>query len=109
MPTRPKTFRPAGYKPPSKTRPIPADRGPYKTKWWLDTRKRIALRDMYQCRECGKDVGKAKGDYHCDHIEPRPVGASVDTETHDSDGNLQTLCATCHNAKTGREGGRTWG
>jgi HNH endonuclease. len=35
---------------------------------------------------------------HVDHIIPKSQGGT------DDDGNLQSLCAACHRAKTAREG-----
>ena len=52
--------------------------------------------------DCGKDVGLTKGDFHCEHNTERPLGAPIDTSTHDSDANLMTRCVSCSNAKTGR-------
>lgn len=100
MPTKPKTYRPPGYRTYDQARPTAAQRGPYCTKWWKETRKRIARRDLWQCVDCGKDVGQGKGDFHCDHNEERPVGAPIDTERWDRDENLRTLCDRCHNRKT---------
>lgn len=109
MPTKPKTFSPAGA--PTKQeqrkahdakRGTAAQRGPYNSQWWKVTRVRIANRDGWQCVDCGKDVGLSKGDFHCEHDQERPVGASIDTSTHDSDENLVTRCVSCSNAKTGR-------
>ncbi len=51
-------------------------------------------------------VGMRKGDFQCDHIKPRPISAPIDAETYDADGNLQTLCTSCHSAKTARERGK---
>lgn len=109
MPTKPKTFRPAGAptkqqrrKQHDQARGTAAQRGPYNTKWWEHTRIRIARRDNWQCVDCGKDVGLTKGDFHCEHDQERPLGAPIDTSAHDSDANLRTRCVSCSNAKTGR-------
>ncbi|MGD9644435.1 MAG: HNH endonuclease [Pirellulales bacterium] len=107
MPNRPQTFRPFGA--PSKReqrrrydqrRGTVAQRGPYQTKWWRAKRLEIARRDLYVCQDCGCDVGRRPGDFHCDHVEERPVGAPIDTERWDRDENLQTRCDRCHNRKT---------
>lgn len=113
MPYKPKSFNPLGDKHKKerrrlydKERGTAAERGPYCTKWWKDTRRRIAIRDLYECQECGRDVGLRKGDFHCDHIEERPVGAAIDAERWDRDENLRTLCASCHNARTAKDSRR---
>src|SRR4051812_38407598 len=109
MPDKPTTYRPGGHltkqqrqRLEDRRRGPVSKRGPYQTKWWQATRLRIARRDMYQCKQCGKDVGKAKGDFTCDHKEPRPIGAPIDTDTHDNDANLWTLCTRCDARKRGR-------
>jgi hypothetical protein len=110
MPWKPKTFGyDARHKKESRQRydqqrGTAAERGPYNTKWWKLKRVEIASRDGWVCKEqgCGKDVGIKKGDFHCDHVEERPVGAPIDTERWDSDSNLLTRCDSCHNRKTAK-------
>ncbi len=84
-----------------KARGTAHQRGPYNHPAWAATRRRVATRDLYQCQECKRIVGIAKGDYHCDHIKERPVGHPYDPMGWDNDENLQTLCPGCHSRKTG--------
>lgn len=97
MPTRPRTF---GYET-RQLRPTAAQRGPYNDKRWYAARRRVAIRDLFTCQECKATVGIRKGDYHCDHIKERPVGAPWSPETWDNDSNLRTLCPSCHNKRSG--------
>jgi 5-methylcytosine-specific restriction endonuclease McrA len=116
VPRRPKTF---GAKKKDKQRHnwaqadrhrgTASQRGPYCTAWWARKRVEIAVRDRFTCQACGCLVGIKKGDYTCDHIEERPVGAAIDTERWDSDSNLRILCVRCHARKTGSYGGRKVG
>jgi 5-methylcytosine-specific restriction endonuclease McrA len=57
-----------------------------------EIRPRILLRDGYRCRVCSR-VGSAD-ELKIDHVFPLHLGGS------DSDENRQTLCVTCHDAKT---------
>lgn len=62
----------------------------------LQTRNaRIALRDLYTCRACGRATDKREGEV--DHRTPLGEGGS------DADSNLQWLCIECHRLKTQRE------
>lgn len=56
---------------------------------------RIALRDMYTCRSCGRVTDKREGEV--DHRTPLAQGGSDDAS------NLQWLCIECHKLKTARE------
>jgi 5-methylcytosine-specific restriction protein A len=56
---------------------------------------RIALRDMYTCRACGRVTDKREGEV--DHRTPLALGGS------DHVSNLQWLCIECHRQKTQRE------
>jgi 5-methylcytosine-specific restriction enzyme A len=56
---------------------------------------RIALRDMYTCRACGRVTDKREGEV--DHRTPLALGGSDDPN------NLQWLCIDCHRLKTQRE------
>ena len=61
---------------------------------WAKLRRQCLHRDGYQCVQC-----KAQGvQLHADHVKPLVQGG----EAWDL-ANLQTLCTTCHAAKTGRE------
>lgn len=64
----------------------------YRTADWSARRLRVLVRDAYTCRTCGM-VCHGR-DAHVDHIVPLEDGGS------DSDGNLQTLCVSCHGRKT---------
>lgn len=75
-----------------KARPNAAARG-YCSPGWFATRKRILIRDEYQCRSC-KKLCHAKCDAHIDHIIPKSKGGS------DDESNLQLLCRSCHARKT---------
>ena len=67
----------------------------YRTSDWRARRVRILVRDAYTCRSCGRVVyGKAA---HVDHRVPLEDGGT------DHDSNLQTLCESCHGAKTREE------
>lgn len=68
---------------------------------WRTRRLRILKRDKYLCQACRRNgvlnpVGKSG---HVDHVVPRARGGT------DDDSNLQTLCASCHSAKTATEDG----
>jgi RNA-directed DNA polymerase len=61
-----------------------------------DLRWLVLCRDLYRCRNCGREVTEDTAEV--DHIRPvrryrRPIDANVK-------GNLQTLCIECHRAKT---------
>lgn len=60
---------------------------------WRRKRDAILLRDKYSCQQCGH-IGT---DLEVDHIVNVAQGGT------DDDGNLQTLCPTCHKAKTATE------
>jgi 5-methylcytosine-specific restriction enzyme A len=66
----------------------------YGTRWRKIRDYHIALEPL--CREClGK--GKTVAASEVDHIVPRAQGGT------DDDNNLQSLCKSCHSAKTARE------
>lgn len=62
---------------------------------WPATRLRILERDGYMCQLCPNKAA------HVDHIVPASSGSKDNSDT-----NLQSLCATCHMRKTGREAQR---
>lgn len=64
---------------------------------WDKRRQRVLKRDNGLCCNCLMSgvVVVAK---HVDHILPKAHGGS------DEDYNLQSLCTSCHRAKTAREG-----
>ena len=72
---------------------------------WDKRRLRILKRDNGLCQEClrnGRVTGVGHKPYSafCDHIVPKAEGGT------DADENLQTLCRSCHTAKTDREKNR---
>lgn len=72
---------------------------------WDKIRERIIRRDNGLCQECLRSgrvtqVGHVKFSYYCDHIVPKEEGGT------DDDSNLQSLCRSCHTAKTDREKNR---
>ena len=60
---------------------------------WRRIRDRILLRDKYTCQQCGH-IG---ADLEVDHIINVAQGGA------DDDKNLQSLCISCHKAKTAIE------
>jgi len=70
----------------------------YKRGYDYDHRKRRArvLRECPYCVQCGAPATVV------DHIVPLARGGTDDM------GNLQPLCARCHNRKTNREDGGGW-
>lgn len=56
---------------------------------------RIACRDLYTCRICGRVADRGEGEV--DHRIPLAQGGSDDAS------NLQWLCIDCHREKTERE------
>ncbi len=67
---------------------------------WQSLRKLVALRDGYQCRQCGR-LCYRKGDMHIDHIVPHKGNPDLFWDLD----NLQVLCASCHSTKTAKEDG----
>ena len=63
---------------------------------WTVTRHVVFERDRWRCRSCGR-----AGRLECDHVTPLQMGG----DPYDPS-NLQTLCRTCHIAKTRRENRR---
>ena len=69
---------------------------------WDASRERILSRDAGLCQQCLREgrlnhcAGKKFGAY-VDHVRPKAQGGT------DDDSNLETLCRTCHTAKTQRE------
>lgn len=67
----------------------------YRTADWRARRLRILRRDAWVCSACKRvTLGQTA---HVDHIMPLEEGGT------DDDGNLQTLCSSCHGAKTRAE------
>lgn len=67
---------------------------------WMKIRLRILRRDMGLCQECyrnGRTHGLIPSTCETDHVIPLEDGGSND------DDNLQSLCHSCHEAKTAAE------
>ncbi|WP_374245295.1 HNH endonuclease [Zoogloea sp.] len=69
---------------------------------WDAKRLQILERDNGLCQECLRQgrvtpCGHKPFTAFCDHIRPKAEGGT------DDDDNLQTLCSSCHRAKTDRE------
>ncbi len=86
-------------------KPLPNHRTPYcsrRCQWkfhghyfWDSARSYVMLRDRYTCRLCG--VRRRARELDVDHIvEIARGGAALEYS------NLQTVCRTCHRAKTRR-------
>lgn len=67
----------------------------YRTADWAAKRLRVAVRDAYRCRDCGRVATGRDG--HADHDVPLEEGGS-DDET-----NIVWRCAKCHGKKTNAE------
>ena len=63
---------------------------------WRVLRRRIFARDGWRCVRCGR-----AGRLECDHVTPLHRGG----DAYDP-ANLQTLCRSCHVAKTAGENER---
>jgi 5-methylcytosine-specific restriction enzyme A len=61
---------------------------------WERKRERILERDFHLCQVCLVRTAS-----EVDHRIPRALGGS------EEDSNLQSICSTCHDEKTGRETG----
>jgi len=75
---------------------------------WEKLRLQILARDQYLCQQCdreGRLTGLVTGNprhpraANVDHITPKAQGGTDDPD------NLESLCRTCHNAKTASEQG----
>lgn len=88
MPTKPQPkIKPKAFK----NKPL-YDKGEYNTTAWRKLRAFI-LNEEPMCREC-----KRKAASVIDHINPIRLGGEFwDVK------NLQPLCVTCHNSKSGKE------
>ena len=65
---------------------------------WDKLRKAILSRDCHLCQPC-KANGRIVPATQVDHIKPKAKGGT------DEAGNLQAICAPCHQAKTIRDAG----
>ena len=69
-----------------------------RTRRWQRVRSAVFERDGHRCRNCGK-----AGRLECDHVVP--LAEDPDQDPYDPDG-CQTLCRSCHIAKTAGENRR---
>jgi 5-methylcytosine-specific restriction protein A len=60
---------------------------------WQRLRVRILERDKYLCQSCLR-AGRVTPATDVDHIKPKADGGT------DDDGNLESKCKPCHDAKT---------
>lgn len=97
MPTRPQQHQPRGRSAQALGGPVvnrQATRALHTgSPRWLAQRKRVLVRDLYICKACGNF-----GD-EVDHIHN-------DAHQFVTDDRLQTLCRSCHSAKTRAEQNR---
>jgi hypothetical protein len=77
----------------------------YKMIYWPGvTRQAVFMRDGGKCATCGHRCSTRGTDvWHLDHIHPLVENRGVGDIEFWKMGNLQTLCQTCHKAKTSRE------
>lgn len=66
---------------------------------WEKTRNHVLVRDDYLCQVCLRK-GRLTPGNEVDHIIPKAKGGNDELE------NLQTICATCHQAKTLKDNGK---
>lgn len=69
----------------------------YKTKEWQELRWEVLVDAVFTCKRCGY-VGQSR-DLVADHVTPH----RGDRELFFDRGNLQCLCATCHNRDKQKE------
>jgi 5-methylcytosine-specific restriction protein A len=63
----------------------------YRTARWWRLRRKVFLRDLFQCKHCGRLEGDTSL-LVCDHIKPH----RGDEHLFWDEANLQTLCKRCH-------------
>jgi hypothetical protein len=73
----------------------------YDRRWRERTRPRILLRDLYRCQPCLRAGRLLVLATSVDHILPKSQGGT------DDDANLESVCASCHQRKSAREGQRS--
>lgn len=64
----------------------------YRTKRWLDLRRRVLVESNYTCAMCGVISERLV----CDHVRPHTTG---ETEEQFWAGPFQALCPQCHSSK----------
>ena len=98
MPSAPPRHRPPGLRYVPKREPFARRITPRKVSWsrWDRLRQAVFMRDGFRCQVCLALVAHPE----CDHVLPVSQGGTDDM------GNLQTICPTCHRAKSQRESHR---
>lgn len=98
MPTKPPTFRPAGYRPAPNKRHEAQDPF-YGTAQWKRTAEAIKKRDNYRCTEphCDTPDRGFGGRIIAGHIKARVRGTPFDPNGADHPRNVRTFCVTCDN------------
>ena len=91
MPDRVERWRPRIFRSPKRHR----EQAHYQTADWRAKRERILVRDAFVCQACHRVT--TGHDANVDHVVPLEDGGA------DHDANLQTLCRSCHGAKTRAE------
>jgi 5-methylcytosine-specific restriction endonuclease McrA len=67
----------------------------YGTQRWRKLAEKIKLRDLFQCQRCKRvAISIGKRALVADHITPHRGSPELFWD----EGNLQTLCATCHSS-----------
>ena len=69
------------------------NRADLQTARWRRLRRKILVRDGWECQACGKLLGLAQVDHVVPVVQRRKTG-------FDPEANLQVLCVSCHVAKT---------
>jgi len=103
MPNAPKQYRPPGWKSPAeRERSSPSRTHPgrklYASQRWKDLRA-VQLAQHPLCAECERQ-GRVTPATVCDHIEPHKWDLYKFWA-----GPFQSLCTSCHSAKTAKEPG----
>lgn len=65
---------------------------------WDKLRRRVLIRDKHLCQPCLR-VQRVTPAREVDHITPKAQGGT------DDESNLQSICPTCHRAKTATDNG----
>jgi len=75
-------------------------KGFYKSKRWAQARAYVLMRDKYKCRMCGTSK-----DLEVHHIVPLSPDNIYQPYYATNEGNLMTLCTSCHMALHAAERG----
>ena len=97
MPTRPQSHRPVQARDYTfdRWKPRPDHHRLYSSSMWRRLRMQALHRDAFICRVCGVPVGHSG---NVDHVKPHRGDWALFADLD----NLQTLCQSCHSAKTAR-------